>query len=175
MPAFATPGPIAATVQVASAQVRVTASDRTDTVVLVRPVNEASPSDVKVASKTKVEFAGDQLSVKTTVAGDKNGSVAITVDLPAGSSLVAYLSHSSVHADGPLGDCELHLASGHVQLDRVGALQANIARGEAAVGHVAGRADVEGGTFTLRMGQVNGAVRLAGSAGQIEIGHALAD
>jgi hypothetical protein len=67
MPTFATPGLIAATVQVAGAQVRVTASDRTDTVVLVEPVNEANPSDVKVAGKTKVEFAGGQLSVKTTV------------------------------------------------------------------------------------------------------------
>jgi hypothetical protein len=35
MPTFATPGPVAATVEVAGAQVRVTASDRTDTVVLV--------------------------------------------------------------------------------------------------------------------------------------------
>ena len=96
MPTFATPGPIAATVQVAGAQVRVTASDRTDTVVLVEPINEASRSDVKVADKTKVEFAGGRLSVKTTVAGDKDGSVAITIDLPTGSSLVAYLAHSGV-------------------------------------------------------------------------------
>jgi hypothetical protein len=62
MPTFATPGPITAAVQVAGAQVRVTASDRTDTVVLVEPINEASPSDVKVASKTEVDFAGGQLT-----------------------------------------------------------------------------------------------------------------
>jgi hypothetical protein len=42
MPEFTTPGPIAATVEVAGAQVRVGASDRTDTVVLVEPVNKAS-------------------------------------------------------------------------------------------------------------------------------------
>lgn len=48
MPTFATPVPIAATVEVAGAQVRVTASERTDTVVLVEPINTASPSDVKV-------------------------------------------------------------------------------------------------------------------------------
>src|SRR6516164_1740724 len=51
--------------EVAGARVRVTASDRTDTVVLVEPINEASRSDVKVANKTKVEFADGQLSVKT--------------------------------------------------------------------------------------------------------------
>jgi hypothetical protein len=84
MPTFDTPGPIAVTVVVAGAQVRVTASDRTDTVVLVEPIDKASQSDVRVASKTKVDFAGGQLSVKTTTAGDKSGSVAITV--PFGSA-----------------------------------------------------------------------------------------
>jgi hypothetical protein len=39
MPTFTTPGPITATVQVAGAQVRVSASDRTDTVVLVEPID----------------------------------------------------------------------------------------------------------------------------------------
>src|SRR5215467_11118317 len=137
MPTFATPGPIAATVEVAGARVRVTASDRTDTVVLVEPINEASRSDVKVANKTKVDFAGGQLSVKTITAGDKSGSVAITIDLPAGSSLAAYLAHSSVQADGPIGQCELHLASGQVQLDRINALRADISAGEVEIGHSA--------------------------------------
>jgi putative adhesin len=175
MPTFATPGPIAATVQVAGAQVRVTASDRTDTVVLVEPINEANPSDVKVANKTRVDFACGQLSVKTTVAGDTNGSVAITIDLPAGSSLVAYLAHSRVHADGPLSECELHVASGRVQLDRIDTLQANIAAGEAAVGHIAGCASIDGGAVAARIGEVEGTLRLMSSAGQIWIGHASAD
>jgi hypothetical protein len=176
MPTYATPGPVAATVQVAGARVRVTASDRTDTVVLVRPVNEANPSDVRVASKTRVDFAGGQLSVKTTVPGTGHGSVDITIDLPGGSSLVAYLAHSRVHADGPLSDCELHLASGQVRLDRIDALEANIAAGEITIGHIGGRASIEGGrAFALRIGVVEGTVRLTGGAGQISIGHALAD
>jgi len=175
MPTFATPGPIAATVEVAGARVRVTASDRADTVVLVKPINEASRSDVKVADKTRVGFAGGQLSVKTTTPGDKSGSVSITIGLPAGSSLAAYLAHSSVQVDGPVGQCELHLASGQVQLDRIDALQASIASGEVAIGHIAGRANIDGGAFTMRIGEVNGAVGLSSSGGQAWIGHASAD
>jgi DUF4097 and DUF4098 domain-containing protein YvlB len=175
MPTFATPGPIAATVEVAGAQVRSTASDRTDTVVLVKPINEASRSDVKVADRTKVDFADGQLSVKTTTPGDKSGSVAITIDLPAGSSLAAYLAHSSVHVDGSLGECELHLASGQVQLDHIDALQASIASGEVTIGHIAGRADIDGGAFAMRIGEVQGPVRLSSSGGQAWIGHASAD
>jgi Putative adhesin len=175
MPAFATPGPIAVTVQVAGARVRVTASERTDTVVLVEPVNEASRSDVKVASKTKVDFAGSQLSIKTTTPGDKSGSVAITIDLPAGSSLVAYLAHSSVHVAGSVGEFELHLASGQVELDRIAALQANISAGEVTIGHIDGRADIDGGAFGIRIGEVEGTVTIASSGGRAWIGHASAD
>jgi DUF4097 and DUF4098 domain-containing protein YvlB len=176
MPTFDTPGPIAAIVVVGGAQVRVTASDRTDTVVLVEPINKASRSDVKVASKTKVDFADGQLSVKTTVSGDKNGSVVITIDLPAGSSLIAYLAHSSVHADGSFGECELHMASGRVQLDRISALQANIAAGEVTIGHIAERASVDGGAFAMRISEVKDTVKLSSTgAGQTWIGHASAD
>jgi DUF4097 and DUF4098 domain-containing protein YvlB len=176
MPTFDTPGPIAATVVVGGAEVRVTASDRTDTVVLVEPINKASRSDVKVASKTKVDFAGGQLSVKTTVSGDKNGSVVITIDLPAGSSLIAYLAHSSVHADGSFGECELHMASGRVQLDRISALQANIAAGEVTIGHIAERVNVDGGAFAMRISEVKDTVKLSSTgAGQTWIGHASAD
>jgi hypothetical protein len=175
MPTFATPGPIAATMEVGGAQVRVTASDRTDTVVLVEPINKASRSDVKVAEKTKVDFAGGQLSVKTTVSGEKNGSVVITIDLPSGSSLAAYLAHSDVHADGSFGECELHMASGRVQVDRILALRANIASGEVAIGHIAGRANIDGGAFAMRIGEVEGPARLANSGGRAWIGHAAAD
>ena len=175
MPTFDTPGPIAATVVVGGAQVRVTASDRTDTVVLIEPIDKASKTDVKVASKTKVDFAGGQLSVKTTVSGDKNGSVVITIDLPAGSSLVAYLAHSSVHADGSFGECELHMASGRVQLDRINALQANIAAGEVTIGHIAERATIDGAAFAMRISEVKDTVKFSSSGGQTWIGHASAD
>jgi len=175
MPTFDTPGPIAATVVVAGAQVRVTASDRTDTMVQIEPIDKASQSDVKVANKTKVDFAGGQLSVKTTVSGDKNGSVVITIDLPAGSSLVAYLAHSRVHADGSFGECELHMASGRVQLDRINALQANIAAGEVTIGQIAERATIDGAAFALRISEVKNTVKLSSSGGQTWIGHASAD
>ena len=175
MRTFATPEPIAATLQVAGAKVRVTASDRTDTTVLVEPIDPASPSDARVAGKTRVDFAGGRLSVKTTVSGTEHGSVAITIGLPAGSSLVAYLAHSSVEAGGAFGECELHVAKGRVQLDRIGALQANIAAGEVAVGHIAGRADIEGSVVAARISEVDGPVGLSTSGGQLWIGHAAAD
>jgi hypothetical protein len=175
MPTFATPEPIVATVVVAGARVRVTASDRTDTVVLVEPINKASQSDIKVADKTKVAFTDGHLSVKTTASGTKNGSVAISIDLPVGSGLVSYLSHSDVHADGSFGECELHMASGQVHLDRINALQANVAAGTVAIHHIDGRATIDGSTVDMRISEIKDTVKLLSSGGQIWIGHAWAE
>ena len=172
MPTFATPSPIAATVQVAGARVRVTASDRADTVVLVEPIDVASRTDIKVASKTRVDFAGGQLSVKTTAPGDKDGSVAITIGLPVGSSMVAYLAHSSVHVDGSLGDCELHMASGEVQLERVDALRANLAAGAVAIGHLAGRANVDGSRGQIWIGHASADLEVSSASGGVDVDRA---
>ena len=158
MPVFASPEPITATLTTAGAQVRVSASERSDTVVLVEPINSASKSDVKVAENTKVDFSAGELSIKTTKSGDKNGSVAITIELPVGSKLVLNTAWTDVHAEGRLGDCELNTASGQVQLD-----------------HIGGTAAIENGAAGVRIGEVEGVVRYEGSNGRIWIGHALSD
>src|SRR5262245_53131137 len=112
MSVFTTPGPITATLTTAGAQVRVAASERTDTVVRVEPIAGAN---TKVAENTKVAFADGELSITTTKSGDKAGSVAITVELPTGSSLVLNTAWTDVRAEGVLGDCVLDVASGSVE------------------------------------------------------------
>jgi len=173
--AFATPEPITATLTTAGARVRVVASERSDTVVRVAPIDDANRTDVKVAEHTKVDFAAGELSVKTTKSGDKDGSVAITIELPAGSRLVLNTAWTDVHADGPLGDCELNMASGQVRLDHIAALRGNLAAGAVEAGRVAGIVAVEGGAAAVRIGEVTGVVRYQGSAGQVWIGHAWSD
>ncbi len=74
-----------------------------------------------------------------------------------------------------MGECELHTAKGRVQLDRIDALQANIAAGEVEIGHIAGRANIEGSVVAGRIGEVKGPVKLSSSGGQTWIGHASTD
>jgi DUF4097 and DUF4098 domain-containing protein YvlB len=67
------------------------------------------------------------------------------------------------------------MASGRVQLDRISALQANIAAGEVTIGHVAERASIDGAAFSMRISEARDTVKLSSSAGQTWIGHASAD
>ena len=60
MPTFDTPEPITATIDVAVGDVRITAGDRSDTVVDVRPSDASNDEDVKAAERTRVEYASGQ-------------------------------------------------------------------------------------------------------------------
>ncbi|MCR3750413.1 DUF4097 family beta strand repeat-containing protein [Lentzea californiensis] len=175
MPTFTTPGPITATLTAAGARVRIAAGERADTVVRVEPVDSTNSKDVRVAEKTKVDFAGGVLAVKTTKSGDQNGSVAITIALPAGSSLVLNTAWTEVRADGVLGDCEVNIGSGQVRLDRVTALRGTLGVGGLAVGHVTGSAEIEGSSADVRIGEVEGVIRYRGTTGKVWIGHARSD
>ncbi|MFI7122355.1 DUF4097 family beta strand repeat-containing protein [Amycolatopsis sp. NPDC049868] len=175
MSVFPTPQPIAATLTVAGARVRLTASERTDTVVLVEPIDAASKSDVKVAENTKVGFDGGKLSIETKKAGGKKGSVAITIEVPTGSQLALNTAWSDVHAEGEFGDCALEMSSGQVRIDRVAAVRGDLAAGEIAIGHVAGTVALEGGSAGVRIGEVEGTVKYSGATGKVWIGHARSD
>ncbi|MFD5091609.1 hypothetical protein ACFWMR_13470 [Amycolatopsis thailandensis] len=172
MSVFTTPSPITAILTTAGARVRVAASDRPDTVVLVEPIDGTSKSDVKVAENTKVDFAGGELSIETKKAGGKSGSVAITIEVPTGSKLVLNTAWSEILAEGRFGDCELEVGSGRIQVDHVAAVRGNVAAGEVVVRHVSGTVNVEGGTAGLRIGEAEGAVKYVGATGKVWIGHA---
>ncbi|MYW97895.1 hypothetical protein G3I59_46650 [Amycolatopsis rubida] len=175
MSTFTTPHPITAALTTAGARVRIAAGERAETVVRVQPVDAANSTDVKVAEKTRVEFADGVLSVKTTKSGRQAGSVDIAIELPAGSKLLLNTAWTEVRADGALGDCEVNIGSGRVQLDRVDALRGNLGAGGLAVGHVAGGAVIEGSAAVLRIGEVDGQIRCQGTSGKVWIGRARSD
>ena len=63
MPNFETPEPISVTIELGVGDVRITASDRTDTVVEVRPSDESDESDVKAAQQIRVDYTNGTLPV----------------------------------------------------------------------------------------------------------------
>src|SRR4051794_41767885 len=93
MHTFDTPDPISVALEVAVANVDITASDRTDTVVDVLPTNENRKGDVAAAGQTTVDYADGLLRISTP-----NGwrhwrpwggreSVDVRIALPSGSDV----------------------------------------------------------------------------------------
>ncbi|GLZ11792.1 hypothetical protein Acsp04_20270 [Actinomadura sp. NBRC 104425] len=174
MPAFDTPEPIAATIEMAAGHLYIRAGDRADTVVEVRPTDESSEADANAARQTTVEYADGRL----TVTGYKNRlrslvgrgpSIDVTVELPAGSAVDAD-SWSEIRTEGPLGDCTFATAAGALRIDRTGRLRARTAAGEVTLGRADGPAEVTSSTGRIRVGEVDGTAVLKTSSGDIGVG-----
>ncbi len=94
MPKYETPEPISVTLELGTGNVRMTAGNRTDTVVEIRPSDEADESDVQAAQQVRADYANGMLRVTGPKPGPfdfsrKTRSVEVSIELPTGSQVSA--------------------------------------------------------------------------------------
>ena len=112
MSKYETPEPISVTLELGVGDVRITASDRTDTVVEIHPSDEADESDVKAAQQVRVDYANGMLQVTGPKArvfdfSRKTRSVDVAIELPSGSQVSAETQLADIRCAGRLGECRL--------------------------------------------------------------------
>lgn len=181
MPTFATPAPITVSVDI-DGNIRVTASDRADTVVTVRPLDAEKAADVKGAGRTVVDFADDRLSVQLpkhwarhTPFGGGGESIEVTIEVPTGSRLDAVTGVGDIHGDGELGPCLARTGMGDIRLDHTAALRATTGFGAVTVDRVAGDLEVATGSGAVRLGEIDGSAVIKNSNGPTTIAAAGAE
>ncbi|GIE48911.1 hypothetical protein Ani05nite_24450 [Amorphoplanes nipponensis] len=181
MPTFDTPAPIRATVEMLVGDLRVAASDRTDTVVEVRPTDPGAPLDVRAAELTRVELTGGELLVKTPKTLKtlgilrKTGSIDVEISLPTGSQVRGEAAVAAFHCTGALGDVRLRTATGNVEVEHAATLSVTTAGGAIVAQSVAGDAHATTATGTIRIGTAGGTVTLKNSNGDSRVGTAGGD
>jgi DUF4097 and DUF4098 domain-containing protein YvlB len=175
MPIFDTPEPIIVTVDLSVGDVRITATDRTDTVVEVRPSDESEDSDVKAAKQTRVEYANGTLVVKGPKSrvldfSKKTRSVDISLELPTGSRVHGEASVGDFSSTGRLGECRFKTSAGHLRLDHTGPLRVSTSGGHITVERVDGDAEISTGTGRVRAGEIDGTATIKNSNGNTDLG-----
>jgi hypothetical protein len=181
MPKFETPQPIAITVDVFLGDVKIIASDRTDTVVEVRPSDASKKDDVRAAQETEVDFAGGNLTVKaprgwkmyTPFSGDP--SIDVTIEVPTGSRLHGTASVCRFLVTGELGQCELKTSVGDLQLEKAGPLELQTSGGNITVDQVVSRANITTSTGIVRIREIDGSAVVKNSNGDSTIREVLGD
>jgi DUF4097 and DUF4098 domain-containing protein YvlB len=172
---FDTPQPISATVDIVVGDVRVTASERADTVVEVSPSDPSSKDDVRVAEQTRVDLAGGHLIVKApklrswSLRGH-GGSIDVTIELPAGSSLQAAGQLTDFDCEGALGDCRIKTGIGRVRVEQAARLNLKSGAGDVAVDRVTGHADINEGSGDVRVGALDATAVIKNSNGDTWVG-----
>jgi hypothetical protein len=177
MPTFATPEPIIASIEPGIGNVRIIASDRTDTVVDVRPSDETDESDVKAAAQTTVDFSGGTLTVRGPKLrpldmSKKSRSIEVTVELPAGSRLQGGTGLGDLYGTGRLGSCKYKSGTGRLELEETGELNLHTATGNVSVDRVAGNADISTSSGRVLLGQLTGTAVVKNSNGTTVVGSA---
>ncbi len=174
MTTFHTPEPITAVVQVVAGAVRLTATDRDDTVVDVRPRDPERASDVRAAEQTRVDYHNGTLVVtagRKVLSLGRGGAVRVDIALPTGSRLDLSSASADVDADGVYSDCRFASASGSVRVATVtGNLKADTASGDIAAGDVAGNARIATASGDAAIDRIEGDVKFQAASGNLTIG-----
>jgi hypothetical protein len=180
MPTFPSADPISVTVDV-TGDVRITASDRGDTVVEVRPGDPSKAADIKAAEQTTVEFSESTLLIKMPkqwrqwMPFSGHGAIDLTIELPTRSRVIGDSAFGRFSAEGELGECELKTAMGNIRLDHTGRLQAHTSYGNIAVDRVVGDAELTTGSGDVRVEEVDGTAVIKNSNGGTTIGEVTGD
>jgi DUF4097 and DUF4098 domain-containing protein YvlB len=172
MPHYETPEPISVTLELGVGDVRIAASDRTDTVVEVRPSDEADESDEQAAAQVRVDYTNGMLQVtgpkRVFDFSRKTRSVDVSIELPSGSHLSAHMQMADLRCAGRLGQCRLK-TTGNVWLERTGPLRLHTGIGHVTADGVTGNAEISTGSGKIQIGEVEGAAVVKNSNGDTTI------
>ena len=177
---FNTPSPIAVILDLYVADVRFAASDRTDTVVEVRPSDPNKAADVKAAENTRVEYdeGTRTLSIvsrkpKTrfvNFSSKRPESIDVIIELPTDSDVRGEAELGDFRSDGALGTVALRTNMGAVQLAQTGPVNLRSGFGEITVEDVSGAAAIHGSSSNIRIGAVDGTAEISTSNGKVLVG-----
>lgn len=170
MPNYETPEPISVTLELGVSNVRIAASDRTDTVVEVRPSDEADESDVRAAQQVRVDYTHGMLQVTGPKArafdfSRKTRSVDVAIELPSGSQVSADMQVGDFRCAGRLGECRVKTSAGNFWLDRTGPLRLDTSAGHVTADGIAGNAEISTGSGKVQIGEVEGSAVVKNSNG----------
>jgi DUF4097 and DUF4098 domain-containing protein YvlB len=180
MPTFDTPRPIFARLALGFvvANVRVTASEHADTEVDVRPLDDTSKADLRVAEQTKVDYTDGRLEVRAPMRASvmrQTGVIDVTVALPEGSDLRVEAGMGEIICEGVLGDCRLKTGYGDVRLDQARTASVRSAGGDITVGEVDGCTEISAGNGAVDVGRIGGSATVKNSNGATRIGEVTGD
>jgi hypothetical protein len=181
MTRFDTPGPISAVIEIGVGEVRISASERRDTVVDVRPSDDSRRADATAAEQTQVDFAAGRLVVRTARRWrawspfSDGGSIDLHVQLPSGSQLSGDAAMGAFRCEGVLGITRVKTGMGDIHVEHAAAASLTTGAGDIGLEHAGGDAQLSTGSGAVSVGEVEGSAVIKNSNGDTQAGAVAGD
>ncbi|WP_066896371.1 DUF4097 family beta strand repeat-containing protein [Mycolicibacterium houstonense] len=174
MPTFHTPQPITAVVEVVAGAVHLSATDRDDTVVEIRPRDPERASDVRAAEQARIDFHNGTLVVtagRKILSLGRGGAVRVDIALPSRSRLNLSSASADIDADGTYSDSRFASAGGALRVADVnGNIKADTASGDITIGQVVGDARIATASGDAAIDRIDGDAKFQAASGSLAIG-----
>ncbi|AVZ77959.1 hypothetical protein SLUN_38690 (plasmid) [Streptomyces lunaelactis] len=177
MKKFDTTAAISTVLDIPAGRIQVIAADRADTTVEVLPANASKGRDVKAAEQTTVEFGDGVLRISAPTEKNQilgaSGSIEVTIQLPAGSSIEAKAAAAEFRGVGRLGDVAFEGAHGAVKIDEAASVRLAAYAGDITVGRLTGPAEISNQKGDIHITETtSGTVVLRTQMGDVTVGAA---
>ncbi|MFF3242851.1 DUF4097 family beta strand repeat-containing protein [Streptomyces sp. NPDC002870] len=177
MQKFDTPAPITAVLDIPAGRIQFIAAERADTAVEVLPADASKGRDVKAAEQATVVYVDGVLRIEAPAAKNQyfgpSGSIEVTVQLPAGSSIEAKASCAEIRGVGRLGDVACEGAHGAVKIDEAASVRLAADAGDVSVGRLTGPAEISTQKGDIHIAEAtSGMVVLRTRMGDVTVGAA---
>lgn len=174
MRTYNTPEPTSVFVEAGIGDVQITATDRRDTIVDVRPTNPASKADVAAAEQTTVDFVDGDVYVTAPkgwrhwVPRSGRGSIDVRIDVPSRSNVQGSLGVGALRCIGRVGECQGKAGVGDIHVEECTRAAIAVGAGAIEVGSAHGDVEVKT-TGTVRLGTIDGTAVIKTSNGDTAI------
>ncbi len=180
MRTFETPQPITVTLELVVGDVRIEASERTETEVDVQPTDPNKKADVMAAEQTRVEYANGTLLVKAPKGWRQwtpwggHESIDVRIELPAGSTVNGTVGVANLRATGRLGECRYHAGVADIALEQAERVDLRCGAGTVSVDTIEGGAEIKT-AGSIRIGRIEGVAAIKNANGEVTIGEIAGD
>jgi hypothetical protein len=168
---FELPDKARLTVSVPAGEIEVEAQPGREAFVRLTPLDDQESTREAVENAT-VEVRGNELLVKVKERRFGLGSgpqVRAEIRCPEGIATAVHTASGDVSTRGRLGDTKTHVASGDIQLDRVGRLDAHSASGDLSVDHAAADVDVHSASGDVELRRTDARVSVRSASGDVSL------
>lgn len=173
MQKFAITGPVAVALGIPAGSIRLVATDRAEATVEVRPADPGKKRDVKAAEQTAIEYHDGVLRIATAdpsrILGG-SGALAVTVEVPAGSSFDGRAGAAALHTTGRLGQITFDGGYQTIAIDQAAGARLKVHTGPVTITRLTGPAHITNGMGDITITEATtGRIELRTGTGNLTV------